>query len=379
MNSVTCNHKHAILTFDHRFRWQLDGTVSLDLTRDLHRLIAVDFSDDAYDGRVHMLSAMFGKKDLAKEMSLQKDRQGAVGAGFIPPTSGHFRTIVLRTLFPLPQHSMSAAGMANLVMWLQNIPSEERRLRLLLSISPMYHWACLPSAVAQLMTFLKERQHAALFLASVAAQIGPFRARSELVNALCHCGVHVNIVQAAVLLLGSMAQTDSSNLNGHYSLTLTHVMDPFLMRMIIHRDCFIIHTLTQRNLTSLRPRSRGATPQNALSSVEYPPSCFDTLVVPPTNESMEVPQLSSFAHAILQHQIFSLASDNGRLQRTLQGLSSYLPQSKNAADVASMVTAAGLEKLVENQFRLLNNAAVVAFSIKCTSSIKVSKSLNINP
>jgi len=359
------------LTIDHRFRWQLDGTVSLDLTRDLHRLIAVDISDDAYDGRVHLLSAMFGKKDVAKEMSFQKDRQGTSGAGFIPPTSGNLRLIVLRTLFPLSQHSMSAAGMANLVMWLQQMTTEECRLRLLLSMSPMYHWARLPSAVAQLMTFLKERQHAALFLAAVAAQIGPFRARSEFVNSLCNCGVHVNIVHNAVSLLGNMAQIDSSNLNGHYSLTLTHVMDPFLLRMIIHRDCFISHTLTQRN--ALRPRSRGTTPQNSLTSVEYPQSCFDTLVVPPTNEEMEVPQLSSFAYAILQHQIFALVSDKGRMQRALQNLSSFSPQSKNAADFNGMVTAAGLENLVENQFRLLNNAAVVAFSIKCTSSVKVSR------
>lgn len=357
--------------FSCRFRWQLDGTISLDLTRDLHRLIAVDFSDDAFDGRIHLLSAMFGKKDLAKEISLQKDRSGVVGAGFIPPTSGNLRAIVLRTLFPLPKHRMSAEGMATLRTWLANIPSEQRRLRFLLSLAPMYHWACAVSSVVELMAFLKETRHSALFLAQIAAQVGPFCARSELMNSICRCGVHVNVVHAAAIVLKNMTTVDSSNLNGHYSLLLTHPMDSFLLRMILHRDCFVSYTLSQRNLVASRPRSRGAEhPQQ----VEYPSNCLESLALPPTNEDFEVPKLSPFAYGVLQHQIFSLISDDVKLQNELKGLSSFFPHSSSVANGGPvMVTASGLEKLVESRFCLLNNSAVVAFSIKCTSSVKVKR------
>ena len=351
-----------------RLRWQLDGTISLDLTRDLHRLIAVDIGDDAFDGRAHLLSAMFGKKDLAKEISLQKDRSGAVGAGFIPPTSGNLRTIVLRTLFPLPQHCMSAEGLATLTLWLQMMPNEQCRLRLLLSAAPMYHWACAPSTVAQLMKFLGETRHAALLLALMAAQIGPFQARSDLINSVCRSGVHLNVIHAATVMLDKMAAVDSSNLNGHYSFILTQPMASFLLRIILHRDTFVCHTLSQRNVAVSRPRSRGAEqPQH----VEYPPSCLHTLALPPTNEDYEVPQLSPFAEGVLQNQIFALISDNGKLQSILQGLGSLLPQHTSDVNCAVMTTASGLEKLVQSRFRLLHNAPVVAFSIKCTSSVKV--------
>jgi hypothetical protein len=259
--------------------------------------------------------------------------------------------------------------MASLTMWLKAIPSEQRRLRLLLSLAPMYHWACMPSAVIQLMAFLKETQHAALFLALIAAQVGPFRARSELINSLCHHGVHVNVVHAATIVLKSMTTVDSSNLNGHYSLILTHPMDSFLLRMILHRDCFISHTLSQRNIAASRPRSRGAEhPQQ----VDYPSNCSDSLVLPPTKEEYEVPKLSTYAYGFLQHQIVSLISDDVKLQKELQELIKCFPHSASGATGCPvMVSAFGLEKLVESRFRLLNNSAVVAFSIKCTSSVKV--------
>ncbi len=345
----------------------------MDLTRDLHRLIAVDICDDAYDGRVHLLSGMFGKKDLAQEMSLHKDRTGTAGAGFVPPTSGNLRLVVLRTLFPLTRHSMSAAGLASLTAWLQRTHSEERRLRLLLSIVPMYHWAVAPPVVSELMAFLKERLHAALFLSVVAAQVGPFCARSELINAVCRCGVHMNVIQAAAVSLGSMAKTDSSNLNGHYSLKLMNAMDSFLLRAIIHRDCYINHTLSRRHLAANRSRSREAQrPRTSSASpVEHPSSCLDTLVLLPCNEEFEVPQLSSFAYEMLQQQILSLISVKGGLESALHGLNIFAPQNTNATNGAVMVTAAGLEKLVDSQFHLLNSTAVVAFSIKCTSSVKV--------
>jgi hypothetical protein len=345
----------------------------LDLTRDLHRLIAVDICDDAFDGRVQLLSGMFGKKDLAQEMSMHKDRSGTAGAGFVPPTSGNLRLVFLRTLFPLPRHCMSAAGLASLTTWLQHIRSEKRRLHFLISIVPMYHWAVAPMVISELMVFFKERLHAALFLAVVAAQIGPFCARSELINAVSRCGVQTNVIHAAAVSLGNMAKTDSSNLNGHYSLTLMHAMDSFLLRAIIHRDCFINFTLSQRNAAENRSRSREAQrPRtSSASAVEHHPSCLETLVLPPCNEDFEVPQLSSFAYEVLQHQILSLISGKDSLERSLQGLNNFSPQNANATNGAVMITAAGLEKLVDGQFHLLNHKAVVAFSIKCTSNVKV--------
>jgi hypothetical protein len=367
------HQKRRLLIVSCRFRWQLDGPVSLDLTRDLHRLVALDISDDAYDGRVNLLSAMFGKKDLQTEMSFQKDRAGAAGAGFNPPTSGNLRMVVLRTLFPLSQHSMSADGIATLHAWLQKMRNEACRLAFLLCVVPMYHWAGAPSAVAQLMTFLKEKEHAALLLAAVAAQIGPFCSRSELINSISRSGVSLSVIQSAAVCLGSMARTDSSNLNGQYSLTLTHIMDAFLLRTIIHRDCFVSHTLAQRNHMAVRPRSRGADQHQQSSAAVhvYPPRFLDTLVLAPVNEDFEVPQLSSFAYGVLQHQIHSLISHDNNLQRALKGLCNFFPKSTDATNGALLVTAAGLEKLVESEFRLLNNPAVVAFSIKCTSSVKV--------
>ncbi len=357
----------------------MDGTISLDLTRDLHRLIAVDICDDAYDGRVVLLSALFGKKDLSNEMSLHKDRSGTAGAGFIPPASGNLRLVVLRTLFPLTRHSMTATGLTLLTSWLLSMQCEEHRLRLLLSIVPMYHWASSPAVVAQLITFLKEKVHAALLLAVIAAQVGPFCARSELVNSVCRCGVHLNVIQSAAVTLGTMAKVDSSNLNGRYSLTLTNAMDSFLLRIIIHRDCFVSHTLSQRHLAANRSPSRAEQRTRPASSppVEYPPMCLDTLVLPPKNEELEVPQLSSFAYGILQQQILSLISDDSKLQRALQTLNDHFPQNTGAANGASIVAASGLEKLVESRFCLLNNAAVVAFAIKCTSSVKVGSDFNL--
>ncbi len=335
----------------------------------------MDICDDAYDGRLLLVSALFGKKDLVSEMSLHKDRTGAVGSGFIPPTSGNLRVVLLRTLFPLSRHIMGSAGLVSLTSWLNDIHSDESRVRFLLSLAPLYHWSSTPSVIAQLMTFLKERQHAALFVAAVAAQIGPFGARSEFINSLCRCGVHLNIIQTAAVSLGSMAKAESSNLNGHYTLTLNHAMDSFLLRCIIHRDCFISYTLSQRSVAANRSQSRGGERPRptSTSSVEYHPSSLDSLVLPPSNtmSNEEIPQLSSFAYDILRQQILSLTSDNGKLQRVLQGLSGCFPQHTDASDGTVMVTASGLEKLVEGEYRLLNNAAVVAFSIKCTSSIKV--------
>ncbi len=328
----------------------------------------MDISDDAFDARVHLLSAMFGKKDLVKEISLQKDRSGAVGAGFIPPTSGSLRTIILRTLFPLPQHHMSAQGMATLTMWLKAMPNEKRRLRFLLSLAPMYNWACKPSAVVELMVFLKETQHAALFLALIAAQVGPFRARSELINSLCSCGVQIHIIHAAAVILKNISTVDSSNLNGHYSLLLTHPMDSFLLRMILHRDCFVSYTLSQRHLSASRPRSRGA---EHPAQVECPSSCPQSLALPPTNEDFDVPKLTTFAYGVLQHQIFSLISDEIKLENELRELNCTHQGTSAAIGGPIMVTASGLEKLVETRFQLLNNLPVVAFAIKCTSSIKV--------
>jgi hypothetical protein len=91
----------------------------------------------------------------------------------------------------------------------------------------------------------------------------------------------------------------------------------------------------------------------------------------PCNEEFEVPQLSSFAYEMLQQQILSLISVKGGLESALHGLNIFAPQNTNATNGAVMVTAAGLEKLVDSQFHLLNSTAVVAFSIKCTSSVKV--------
>jgi hypothetical protein len=176
--------------------------------------------------------------------------------------------------------------------------------------------------------------------------------------------------------MGVSARMDSSNLNGRFSLMLTRAMDSFVLRAILHRDYLFSYTLSKIHSAENRletPKTRAC---NALAASDHPLSCLATLALPPASDDIDVPQLSAFAYSVLQNEILALISDNDRLQRTLKSLNTCLPQS-SASSNPDVFSASVLEKLVERKLSLLNSPMVVAFSIKCTNSIKVCRVLVI--